>query len=23
WECPLPPRPNWLTIPIAAGERLQ
>ena len=23
WECPLPPRPNWLTIPVAAGERLQ
>lgn len=22
WECPLPPRPNWLTVPIPAGERL-
>ena len=22
WECPLPPRANWLTVPIAAGERL-
>jgi len=22
WSCPLPPRANWLTIPIHAGERL-
>jgi len=22
WSCPLPPRENWLPIPIAAGERL-
>jgi hypothetical protein len=22
WSCPLPPRENWLTIPIRAGERL-
>jgi len=22
WECPLPPRPNWLTIAIPAGERV-
>ena len=22
WECPLPPRANWLTVPILAGERL-
>ena len=22
WECPVPPRENWLTIPIPAGERL-
>ena len=21
WSCPLPPRENWLTIPIRAGER--
>lgn len=21
WNCPLPPRANWLTIPIRAGER--
>jgi hypothetical protein len=23
WSCPLPPRENWLTIPIRAGERLR
>jgi hypothetical protein len=22
WECPVPPRENWLSIPIQAGERL-
>ena len=22
WHCPLPPRANWLDIPIRAGERL-
>ncbi len=22
WECPVPPRENWLTVPIPAGERL-
>ncbi len=22
WSCPLAPRPNWLTVPIEAGERL-
>ncbi|TMB91800.1 MAG: DUF1684 domain-containing protein [Chloroflexi bacterium] len=22
WSCPLPPRDNWLTIPVNAGERL-
>ena len=22
WACPLPPRANWLTVPIRAGERL-
>ena len=21
WSCPLPPRENWLTVPIRAGER--
>jgi uncharacterized protein (DUF1684 family) len=21
WSCPLPPRENWLTVPIPAGER--
>jgi uncharacterized protein len=21
WSCPLPPRENWLTVPIEAGER--
>ncbi len=21
WSCPLPPRENWLTLPIRAGER--
>jgi uncharacterized protein (DUF1684 family) len=21
WSCPLPPRPNWLAVPIRAGER--
>ena len=21
WRCPLPPRENWLTVPIRAGER--
>ena len=20
WRCPLPPRENWLTVPIRAGE---
>ena len=23
WSCPLPPRENWLTRPIRAGERLR
>jgi hypothetical protein len=23
WSCPLPPRENWLTMPIRAGERLR
>ena len=23
WSCPLPPRENWLTIPINGGERLR
>jgi hypothetical protein len=23
WSCPLPPRENWLAIPIRAGERLR
>lgn len=23
WSCPLPPRENWLTIPMRAGERLR
>jgi uncharacterized protein (DUF1684 family) len=23
WSCPLPPRENWLTIPIRGGERLR
>jgi uncharacterized protein (DUF1684 family) len=23
WSCPLPPRENWLTTPIRAGERLR
>jgi uncharacterized protein (DUF1684 family) len=23
WSCPLPPRENWLTIPIRAGERFR
>ena len=23
WSCPLPPRENWLTVPIHAGERLR
>lgn len=23
WSCPLPPRENWLSIPIRAGERLR
>lgn len=23
WNCPLPPRENWLTIPVRAGERLR
>lgn len=23
WSCPLAPRPNWLAVPIRAGERLQ
>jgi uncharacterized protein len=23
WECPLPPRANWLTVAIRAGERLR
>ena len=22
WSCPLAPQENWLTVPIAAGERL-
>ncbi|WP_034387836.1 DUF1684 domain-containing protein [Deinococcus sp. YIM 77859] len=22
WTCPLPPRENWLTLPVRAGERL-
>ena len=22
WHCPLPPRANWLSVPIRAGERL-
>ena len=22
WECPVPPRENWLTVPTPAGERL-
>lgn len=22
WSCPLPPPANWLTVPVAAGERL-
>lgn len=22
WTCPLPPRENWLTVPVRAGERL-
>ena len=22
WECPVPPRENWLTVPIPSGERL-
>jgi uncharacterized protein (DUF1684 family) len=22
WSCPLPPRENWLTVPIRGGERL-
>jgi uncharacterized protein (DUF1684 family) len=22
WECPVPPRENWLSVPIHAGERL-
>jgi uncharacterized protein len=21
WSCPLPPRENWLTVPIRAGEQ--
>jgi uncharacterized protein (DUF1684 family) len=21
WSCPLPPRENWLTVPIRAGEK--
>jgi len=21
WSCPLPPRENWLTVPIRTGER--
>ena len=21
WRCPLPPRENWLTVPIRAGEK--
>jgi len=23
WSCPLPPRENWLTVPIRAGERFR
>jgi uncharacterized protein (DUF1684 family) len=23
WSCPLAPQENWLTVPIAAGERLE
>jgi uncharacterized protein (DUF1684 family) len=23
WSCPLPPRENWLTLPIRAGERVR
>jgi uncharacterized protein (DUF1684 family) len=23
WSCPLPPRENWLTIPIRGGERFR
>jgi uncharacterized protein (DUF1684 family) len=23
WSCPLPPRENWLTMPIRGGERLR
>jgi len=23
WSCPLPPRENWLTIPIGGGERFR
>jgi uncharacterized protein (DUF1684 family) len=23
WSCPLPPRENWLAIPLRAGERLR
>ena len=23
WSCPLPPRENWLTRPIHAGERFR
>ncbi len=23
WSCPLPPRENWLTVPVRAGERLR
>ena len=23
WNCPLPPRENWLTIPVRAGERFR
>jgi uncharacterized protein len=23
WSCPLPPRENWLTVPIQAGERFR
>jgi hypothetical protein len=23
WSCPLPPRENWLTVPIRGGERLR
>ena len=22
WSCPLPPRENWLTVPIRAGEKV-